>query len=127
MRVLRERCRGGVAVLAPYGGERDPASSRGAAEIVALAGCRVPLAGPFAKELISREEGDARQRDMGSFWDAWRSGSLRSDILARYRVALVVEARRRPASPSPSPGVDRIFDGTRYAVYGIDQRCRPTP
>jgi hypothetical protein len=115
--VLSERCRDGLAVVAPSGGERDPASSRGAAEIVTLAGCRAPLAGPFAKELVSRDEMDTRQRDMRSFWEAWHTGSLRSDILLRYQIGLVVERIAPQRSPRPLVGVDPVFECTNYAVY----------
>lgn len=42
---------------------------------------------------VSRPALERREEDMASFWDAWREGEFRSDILERYAVDYVVVDR----------------------------------
>jgi len=87
MRFLGQSCPDGEVVL----------SRRKLAElIVGLAPCRVPVLSPgsYTHLFVSRPALERREEDMGSFWDAWREGEFRSDILERYAVDYVVVDRR---------------------------------
>ena len=52
--------------------------------------CRVPVADIYASVQMSEVELDQRLADYSGFWESWRKGELRADVLAKYRVAYVV-------------------------------------
>jgi hypothetical protein len=114
---LGRLCAGGAVVMAPAARDDEPDSPGEDAEIVALAGCRVPLAGPFAGQLVSRADWQRRLVDGRHFWNAWRRGALRFDILDRYGARHVVE--RTGTGASPPPGLRVLLDGPSYVVYAV--------
>jgi hypothetical protein len=117
LRQLAQLCARGASVMPPPGRPDEPDSPGEDAEIVALAGCRVPLAGSFAGQLVSRAEWQRRLQDGRRFWNAWRKGSLRSDILDRYDARHVVE--RTGESGAPPPGLRVLHAGASYVVYSV--------
>jgi len=87
MGFLQQGCSNGEVVLS---------EEKLAEDVVGLAPCRVPVlsAGSYTHLFVSRPALERREEDMASFWDAWREGELRSDILERYGVDYVVVERR---------------------------------
>ncbi len=124
LKFLSSLCRDGVTALGPLPGGDEPESSRDTgAELVSLAGCRVPLAGPFAYEFVSQAVWRSRQADMLRFWNSWRKGRLRTEILDRYDARYVVA--RLDHGPGLLPGLPPVFAGARYAVYPVAGRAVP--
>ena len=58
--------------------------------LAAATRCRVPVADLYASVYISQIELDQRLADFDGFWQSWRNGELRADILAKYGVVYVV-------------------------------------
>ena len=101
--------------------------------IVALTTCRVPVLSPgtYTHLWVSRDALERREEDMASFWDAWREGELRSDILERYAVDYVVVDKTSPYSSALQPSwhndsdltpvrqvhLDPCFENAGYVVY----------
>ncbi len=55
--------------------------------------CRVPVADIYASVQTSKVELERRLADVDGFWQSWRDGELRADLLAKYQVAYVVADR----------------------------------
>jgi hypothetical protein len=73
--------------------------------LAAATRCRVPVADIYASVQMSEVELDQRLADYSGFWESWRNGELRADILAKYRVAYVVADKQAdgagPAADGP--------------------------
>ncbi|HXB57598.1 MAG TPA: hypothetical protein VN461_22750 [Vicinamibacteria bacterium] len=122
MRLLGSLCRDGITALGPLPGGDEPEGPRDTgAELMSLAGCRVPLAGPFAHEFVSQAEWRRRQTDMFRFWNSWRKGRVRTEILDRYDARYVMA--RLDHVQGPFPGLPPIFVGSSYAVYPVSRRA----
>ncbi len=118
IRSLALVCGEGETGLGPPPRSDEPSYSPGSeSELLLLAGCRVPLAGPFASQFISQDEWKRRQMDVRRFWKAWRKGWLRTDILDRYGVHHVVE--RVGGGLRPLSGLRPIFAGVNYVAYSV--------
>jgi hypothetical protein len=77
---LDHSCQGGEVVLS---GERLNTL------VAAASRCRVPVADIYAYVQTSEVGLDQRLTDYSGFWQSWREGELRTDILAKYQVAYV--------------------------------------
>jgi hypothetical protein len=102
--------------------------------IAAATPCRVPVADIYAYVQMSETELDQRLADYGGFWEAWRKGELRPDILTRYRVAYVVADKQTdgvgPGTlTSPTNGTEAglvqgtslrpCFENEEFIVYKV--------
>lgn len=124
MGFLQQGCSNGEVVLS---------REKLAEHVVALAPCRVPVVSPgtYTHLFVSSPALERREEDMASFWDAWREGELRSDILERYAVDYVVVDKTSPYSSALQPSwhndpdltpvrqvhLDPCFENAGYVVY----------
>lgn len=102
--------------------------------MAAATGCRVPVADFYASVYISQIELDQRLADYSGFWQSWRNGELRADILAKYGVAYVVADKQAdgvgpgalaPPANEAEPGRPQgtnlrpYFENEEFVIYQV--------
>jgi hypothetical protein len=88
---------------------------------------RVPFHPIFTESFTTREEGDKRRVDETEFWDAWRRGELRVDLLARYQVGWILASNkaesedpwREEVTHVPGCRLDRMFKDKGLVVFRV--------
>jgi len=94
--------------------------------VVSLTQCRVPVA-PYADYLVPEAAYRERLEEQQIFWEDWKAGIARVDILARLNVRYLVAPRGVPTRPGLFPAsLILIYLNPDFAVLRVRQPVRPT-
>ena len=92
-----------------------------AAAGVSLTRCRTPYFDVFTPYLLAADRAARRESDVAAFWRAWRRGTCRGDVVARYGVRYVVVRSAAPRAPR-SCGARRLvrsYGNQAFAVLHV--------
>jgi hypothetical protein len=95
------------------------------APVLALTGCHTPYYALFAPSLARASELEARRRDIDLFWDAWRRGSCRTDLVDSYRIRYVIQRRSEPAPRAcEDDRLTTVFRNAGFVVRATSPEAR---
>jgi hypothetical protein len=90
------------------------------APVLALTKCRVPV-GYFSFGLVARSEYTRREAAEKEFWNDWRSGKVREDLLKEANVRYVVVSKQTEGIPATIPtGLSQVFENSEFAVFKVN-------
>ena len=90
-----------------------------AAAVLSFTRCRAPVFSVHPYYFVSSGERQAHVERLAAFWESWRAGAPRLDLLRPYGASLVVADADLDGRPPPSAGLRAVFENARYAVYAL--------
>jgi hypothetical protein len=89
------------------------------APVLALTKCRVPL-GYFAFGLVGRSDYTLREDAEKEFWNDWRLGKVREDLLKEANVRYVLVRQVEGIPPTIPPGLSKVFENSEFAIFKVN-------
>ena len=87
--------------------------------VTALTKCRVPV-GYYSFNLVSRSDFAQRSAAQVSFWNAWRLGKVRDELLREANVRYIVVDKGLSRVPSTLPAtLSEVFSNSECAVFKV--------
>ena len=92
------------------------------APILALTKCRVPL-GYFSSGLVARSDYTRRETAEKRFWNDWRLGKVRDELMQEAKVRYVVVSTQTDSAPATMPtNLSKVFENSELAVFKVDPK-----
>jgi hypothetical protein len=91
---------------------------------LALTKCRVPI-GYFSNGIVALNDYSQRETAEKEFWEAWRLGKVRSELLREAGVRYVTVSKRTEGIPAAIPTVlSEVFENSEFAVFKVRRESR---
>lgn len=89
------------------------------APVLALTKCRVPV-GYFSFGLVARSDYSLRETAEKEFWNDWRLGKVREDLLKEANVRYVLVRKVEGIPPTILPSLSKVFENFEFAIFKVN-------
>ena len=88
------------------------------APVLALTKCRVPL-GYFAPYLVSLSDLERREKEEKEFWNDWKRGKVRPELINDAKVDYIVVSKMNSCSSRSLSGLSKVFSNQECEIFRV--------